>query len=369
MNMDRKVSDKTKVIMLAVMTCVAFSCSDSSSEKEEIMTPDISTVSLSEINGSLEYIELYNSSDAQVSLKGAKIRRWRVNAEGDDKQTLWEGTVEVIAPKSYLCLKYEEGREGTPYYMKRDFSARKNMCIWLQDATNAEVSKYTRGEKSIGWNQIHMQKCEDEGGVAYSISRIGDNWVYGIPTPGLANGKKIADVDQKMLPVVINEIDFDNNKVELYNNSSETVNIVGAELRWGRVDKGVDDNYTVWYAQSRTEIEPHGFLVVDLTNQVNDGAVNLADFRSKNFHLRLRDSSGEGHVDFTGSRYIFDEIKRGRKNSGWGQETLPTAISGNLVRIPDGTGDWESTGTSSLGTTNGTLHTGKTAEDLEIDGY
>ncbi len=368
--MNRRVFDKTGLLACAVLAAFAVSCSEESkSDEDEMLISDLSTVCLSEINGSQDYIELYNSGNARVSLNGAKIRRWRVNDGEDDKQTLWVGTTEVIEPQSYLCLRFEEGKEGTAYYLKRDFSARKNQYIWLQNAAQAEVSKFVRGEKSIGWNQIHMQKCTDKEDVAYSFAMIEDKWVYGIPTPGQANGEKAGDIDQKMFPVVINEIDFVNNRIELYNNSSSVVNIVGAELRWGRVKDSKDDNCTVWSAMSATNIEPQGFLVVNLDNMINDGKVNLADFKDKNFHLRLRDSSGEGHVDFSGSRYVFDEIKRGKKNSGWGEETMPLTISGNLVRVPDGTGDWESTDKSSMGTTNGTLHTGKTASDLEIDGY
>ncbi len=368
--MNRKVFDKTRLFACAVLAAFTVSCGDDSkSDEDGMLVPDISTVCLSEINGSQDYIELYNSGNSKVSLTGAKIRRWRVNDGEDDKQTLWEGTTEVIEPHSYLCLRYEEGKEGTAYYLKRDFSARKNQYIWLQDVSQAEVSKFIRGEKSIGWNQIHMQKCTDTADVAYSFAMIDGAWVYGIPSPGSENGAPIGSIDQKMFPVVINEIDFANNRIELYNNSSTTVNIVGAELRWGRVKDSKDDNCTVWSALTATNIEPHGFLVVNLDNSMNDGKVNLSDFRTRNFHLRLRDSNGDGHKDFTGSRYVFDEIKRGKKNAGWGQDTLTTAILGNLVRVPDGTGDWESTEKPSMGSTNGTLHTGKTALDLEIDGY
>lgn len=369
--MNKKVLDKAVVLMIAAMAGFMVSCSDESDAEKEggILVPDISNVILSEINGSQDYIELYNAGDAQVSLKGAKIRRWRVNEGVDDKQTLWEGTTEVIAPKSYLCLRYEEGMESTAYYLKRDFSSRKNTYIWLQDALQAEVSKFTRGKKKIGWNQMHMQKCDSDTGLVYSFAWIGNRWVYGIPTPGEANGEKVGNIDQKLFPIVINEIDFENNKIELYNVSPDsTVNIVGAELRWSRLnDEGEEDNYTIWYAQTQTVIEPNQFFVVNVMNGINNGEVDLSKCKNINFHLRLRGSSGS--TDFTGSRYVFDEIKRGVKGTGWAQDTLSMAISGNLARIPDGVGEWESTNTSTLGSSNGTLHTGKTTKDLEIDGY
>lgn len=371
--MNRFFLNTSRALMMAATVCfAASSCNDDEAETEA-MAENLDTVVLNEINGSQDYIELYNSGDAQVSLKGAKIRRWRINAGVKDKQTLWEGTTEVIAPKSYLCLKFEEGKEGSAYYLKRDFSARKNTYIWLQDVSQAEISNFKRGQEDIGWNQVHMQKCANDTGLVYSYSRVGKEWVYAIPTPGTANGEKQGDIDQNMFPVVINEIDFAQNKIELYNvSSTRTVNICGAELRWSRLDgKGEEDNCTLWYATGTTNIEPNGFYVVNVDNTVNkqDGDIDLSDCVSVNFRLRLRDSSGDGHVDFTNSRYVFDEIKRGVKGSGWAQDTLSKSISGNLVRVPDGTGDWESTETPSMGSTNGTLHSGKNAIDLEIDGY
>lgn len=337
--------------LLAV--CAAISCSkdDKGPEKENI--PDLSTVSLSEINGAKDFIELYNAGDAAVSLKGAKIRRLRMNDGEEDKQTLWEGTTESIGPKAYLCLRFKEGN------LKKEFSARKNAYFWLQDAAKNTVSEFTRGQKSIGWNQIHMQRCQSAQEEVYSYARIDGKWVYALPTPGEPNGSGVGAIDQTMMPVVINEIDFRNNKVELFNNSEKPINIIGYQLRWGRVNKqGLDDNRTIWAAEEETVIPANGFLVVETDS-------SLCRNTQTNFHLRLRDGS-EAHVDFTGAKYVSDELKRGKKGEGWNLITMTSALVGNMVRVPDGTGDWYMSNTPSLGATNG-MTPGKPAPD--IDGY
>lgn len=350
----------------AMLAFCAISCSKNSDDSisgSKGQVPDLSTVSLSEINGAQDFIELYNSGTQTISLQGAKIRRLRTNAQGEeDKQTLWEGTTETIGPKEYLTLKFTADLSAGS--MKREFSSRKNTYIWLQDASKKTVSSFTRGQKSIGWNQIHMQKCimvdsigNDIKETAYSYVYNNGKWGYAMPTPGQANGTIVADVDQRMLPVVLNEIDLQNSKVELFNNSEQTVNIVGYQVRWSHVKKsGEENNKTIWMADSKLEIPAKGYLVITLD-------MDLSEFVQNNFHLRLRDG---GNPDFTGEKYVCDEIKRGKKGQGWNLETLTTAIVGNLVRIPDGTGDWYLSNTATMGATNGTVK-GKLAPD--VDGY
>lgn len=316
-------------------------------------TTDLSTVSLSEINGAKDFIELYNDGDRTVSLDGAKIRRMRLKDGEDDKQTLWKGTTETIPPKSYLCLWFKEGN------LVKEISARKNLYIWLQDADKNIKSEFKRGQRGNGWNRIHMQRLENENGNVYSYARINGAWCFAVPTPGQDNGTKAGAMDHTMMPVVINEIDFQNNKMELYNNSDKQVNLIGYQVRWGRINsEGLEDNKTIWEAEQQTMIPAGGFLVIETDS------VLCRNIRT-NFHIRLRDGS-ELHTDFTGAKYVSDDIKRGKKGDGWNTDTLTSAIVGTMVRVPDGTGDWFLSNTPTLGATNGTT-AGKPAP--EVNGY
>ena len=344
---------------LLISSCNETETNDENATEEEVekTDPNIALVSLSEIDGAQDYIELYNAGSETVSLRGAKIRRDRVNDATDDKQTLWEGTTETIAAGAYLCLKYEEGKADVAGNLKRDFSSRKNTHIWLQDANKNVISEFTRGQKSIGWNQIHMQRCQKDEDDAYSYSRIGNNWVYAAPTPGETNGPAVADIDQTMMPVVMNEIDFASGSIELYNNCDDPVNVVGLQLRWSRIKDDEGDNRTIWEALTKTIIPAHGYLVVQ-------SEISLSEYSSTNFHLRLRDGA---HNDFCGNNYVWDDFRRGKKGEGWTLVKQSSPIVGSMARVPDGTGDWYIASTPTLGSTNGFSLAGKLVPDA--DGY
>ena len=345
------------ILALCVSGAVVISCSKSgdefNNESGNQSAADLTSVRLNEIDGAEDFIELYNTGTQTVSLEGAKIRRWRVADGIDDEQTLWEGTTETIAAGAYLCLRYDETKVGVAGYLKRDFSSRKNTSIWLQDANETVVSEFSRGTKSVGWNQIHMQRCRNASEVAYSYSFVGTKWVYAESTPASANGSRVGEIDQTMMPVVMNEIDLESGKIELYNASDAEVNLIGFQLRWSRMKDDDADNRTIWEATKKTVIPAKGYLVVE-------SEISLSEYASKNFHLRLRDSS---HQDFMGEKYVWDDFKRGSKGEGWTTVTLTSPIVGSMVRIPDGTGDWYLAGSASLGSTNGTSLSGKLVPD------
>lgn len=325
--------------------------------------PDISGVILSEIDGDTDFIELYNTGTGEVSLEGAKVRRMRVKDGKDDEQTLWEGDAACsIAPGEYLCLRYEEGKEGG-LFLENKISSRKNADIWLQDASKRKVSEFVRGIKGPGWGLVGMPMCVDDGGEAFSFSFVHGSWVYAQPTPGAANAVKASDIDGTMLYVVINEIDMAGGRIELFNNSDKEIDLLGFQLRWSRIKDNAADNKTVWECTRSTKIAAKGFLVLDAAaTGVTALDLSLPKYADKNFHLRLRDNT---RTDFTGEPYVYDDIKRGSKGAGWTLETLSSSITGGMVRIPDGTGEWYLSGKSSIGSSNGASPTGAAVPELD----
>lgn len=95
------------------------------------------------------------------------------------------------------------------------------------DSQMKKVSEFKRGTKGAGWNEVHMQPEEKEYSYTNSLSSADGEWYYAAPTPGSANGTKMGAIDQTMMFVVINEIDFKNSKIELYNCSSEEIDLMG----------------------------------------------------------------------------------------------------------------------------------------------
>lgn len=317
---------------------------------------DLSCVYLSEINGAEDYVEIYNAGQETVSLEGAKIRRMRTLDGADDEQTLWEGTAGItLESGKYLCLKYEEGKENVSTNLKRNLSAKRNMYVWLQDSQKKKVSEFKRGTKGSGWNEVHMQPEEKEYSYTNPFSPADVEWHYAAPTPGTANGTKMGAIDQTMMYVVMNEIDLKNSKIELYNSSTEEIDLMGFQLRWSRINKeGVADNKTIWTSETSLKIPAKGFLVID-------SETDLSPYVQKNLHIRLRDAS---HTDFTGEKLIWDDVKRGAKGSGWTMDDLSSPISGSMARVPDGSGDWFMVSQPTIGSTNGKA-TGETLPDWE----
>ena len=333
-----------------------------SSNNGATQEPSNSKIILNEINGSAvdgrDYIELYNSGTTTENLDDFKIRRYRTKNGMEDDQTLWKGTSGVtLAPGAYLCLYYEGDHDDSktyPYRLQRDFSAKKNTHIWLQDVEEREVDIFERGTKNSGWNNINMQKVENSSGVAYSYSRVNGLWVYANPTPGVVNAAKAGDIDQTMCSVVINEINLSGNYIEIYNMGSVTVDLKNLQLRWSRVKDGYADNQTVYEWTSSRKLNPGEFLAV------TPGKVNLSSYTNKNIHIRLRDGD---KTDFTDEKIVWDDFKRGTEGTNWTTVTLPTTITRSIVRVPDGSGDWY-LGNASKGVTNGTDVSGGLCPDV-----
>ncbi len=356
-----------KKIYCLLFLSVLFSCSKPDTDpvgggdegrpaQEHKPTRDLKNVFLSEINAAEDFVEIYNAGEETVMLEGAKIRRMRTVDGADDEQTLWEGAAGMtLASGKYLCLKYVEGKENVSTNLKRNLSGKRNTYVWLQDSNKKIVSEFRRGEKGTGWNMVHMQPEVDEYSYTAAIPSAKDTWFYSAPTPGSENGAKMGEIDQTMMYVVINEIDLANSRFELYNNSTEEIDLTGFQLRWSRINKdGEADNKTVWAAEDGTKISPKGFLVAE-------SDTDLSSFVQKNLHIRLRDSRNS---DFVGEKLIWDDVKRGNKGGGWTTVDLGTPIVGNMARIPDGGGDWYQTGNPSIGSTNG-ITPGQAVPDWE----
>lgn len=332
------------LVTFAAILCACDKVPQGGSDIPERTEP--SKIIITEIDGAKDMIELYNSGSVTESLDGFKIRRYRTKDGVRDEQTMWTGHSGVtLKPGEYLALYYEEGKDDNKKYprnLQHPFSSKKNLSLWLQDENENKLCSFVRGSESVGWGLVAMQKTEDPAtGEAYSYSNIGGKWSYAVPTPGKANGKSVGNIDLTLCTVAINEIDMDNSKVELYNYGLTPVDLKGFQLRWSRI-KDEADNQTLWEPSVSTVLAPGAFLAVPVK-------VNLAEFKGKNIHLKLRNPNA---FDCAGNKICWDDFKRGVKDAGWTMVTLP-AVTGSLRRVPDGYGLWY-LGSASIGSSNGT---------------
>jgi len=167
----------------------------------------IDGIVLNELSGADKYIELYNTTDAEVSLEGVMLVKYDSSKEGG-KSTTWTGAAGMkIAAKGYVVLESsdlaDEAEGGDPNYayesanhvFKGGLSGKKNVFIELVAADETVLDDFKRGEEGAGWNQVSGFKNDK----THTFSRVPNGtgeWAYADPTKGAANGEKVADIEQ-----------------------------------------------------------------------------------------------------------------------------------------------------------------------------
>ena len=165
----------------------------------------VSGLVLNELSGADKFIELYNTTDAEINLDGCYIVKYDSSKEGG-KSTTWTGKGGIkIAAKGFVVLESsdlaDEAEGGDPNYayesenhiFKGGLSGKKNVFIELYSAKDEKLSEFQRGSEGAGWNQVSGFNNDKK----HTFSRVPDGtgeFVYADPTKGTANGAKVADI-------------------------------------------------------------------------------------------------------------------------------------------------------------------------------
>ena len=168
----------------------------------------VAGVVLNELSGADKFIELYNTTDKEISLEGVYVVKYDSSKDGG-KSTTWTGAKGMtIAAKGYVVLESsdlaDEAEGGDPNYayesanhvFKGGLSGKKNVFIELYNAADEKLSEFKRGEEGAGWNQVSGFNNDKK----HTFSRCPDGtgaWAYADPTKGKANGAKVADIEQE----------------------------------------------------------------------------------------------------------------------------------------------------------------------------
>ena len=167
----------------------------------------VTGIVLNELSGADKFIELYNTTDKELSLEGVYLVKYDSSKDGG-KSTTWTGAAGMkIAAKGYVVLESSDlsdpAEDGDPAYayesanhvFKGGLSGKKNVFIELYSAADEKLSEFKRGEEGAGWNQVSGFNNDKK----HSFSRVPDGtgeFVYADPTKGAANGAKVADIEQ-----------------------------------------------------------------------------------------------------------------------------------------------------------------------------
>lgn len=98
-----------------------------------------------------KFIELYNTTDKELSLKGYKIYK--------DEAECWKAADDLkIAAKSVYAIVGAKG--STPTGFSSGFSAKKNVIVELYGPEDKVIDKFQRGEKGEGWGNQGLDQIE-----------------------------------------------------------------------------------------------------------------------------------------------------------------------------------------------------------------
>ena len=168
----------------------------------------VTGVVLNELSGADKFIELYNTTDKEISLEGLSLVKYDASKDGG-KSTTWTGKAGMkIAAKGYVVLESSDladpAEDGDPNYayesanhvFKGGLSGKKNLKIELVDAQENVLDAFARGEEGAGWNQVSGFNNDKK----HTFSRVPDGtgeWAYADPTKGAANGAKVAEIEMQ----------------------------------------------------------------------------------------------------------------------------------------------------------------------------
>lgn len=195
------------VVAMAMVSCDNSDIQGGGNEGGEEAPETVTGVVLNELSGADKYIELYNTTDAEISLEGMMLVKYDASKDGG-KSTTWTAAAGMkIAAKSYVVLESsdlgDEAEGGDPNYayesanhvFRGGLSGKKNVYIELVAADETVLDEFKRGEEGAGWNEVSGFNNDKK----HTFSRVPDGvgeWAYADPTKGTANGAKVADIEQ-----------------------------------------------------------------------------------------------------------------------------------------------------------------------------
>ena len=166
----------------------------------------VTGIVLNELSGADKFIELYNTTDKEISLEGVYVVKYDSSKDGG-KSTTWTGAKGMtIAAKGYVVLESSDladpAEDGDPNYayesanhvFKGGLSGKKNVFIELYNANDEKLSEFKRGEEGAGWNQVSGFNNNKKNTFSRVPNGTGD-WAYAAPTKGAANGEKTGDLE------------------------------------------------------------------------------------------------------------------------------------------------------------------------------
>ncbi len=245
---------------------------------------DYTGLVINEVDGNGKFVELYNASDATISLAGVQIIK---NEETDAADVWWTGGSAEIAAGDYYTICEEGGDLASDVDEATGnggISPKKNVQFELKEPDDTLIDIFTRSTTL----DLDDDCTPDYGKTTpkYSFARCPDGTgTFGLaePTadaanPFIAAGAIVTNEATSLLTnLVINEVDGNGKFIEIYNNGSEAVSLEGvvivknleADEPWwtgGNVEITAGNYYTI--------CEEGGALAAEVDEATGDGGIS-----------------------------------------------------------------------------------------------
>ena len=296
-----------------------------------------------------KYIELYNLTDAEVSLEGYAIYK-----DEEYDEAAWVGTADLKIPAKgvYLIL----GAKGTTETgFNSGFSSKKSVRMDLFDPSGALIDAFQRGQKEDAWGGQSLDNWKGswsripDGTGDFKMTETmtaGDlNATEGVDDPALVKvdiSQPAPEPEPAGPAVAFNEFygaGEDNEKyIELYNLTDKEVSLAGY-----KIFKDEDYETLAWEGTADLKIPAKGVYLILGAKGTTETGFKTGFSSKKSVRMELFDPENA----------LIDAFQRGQKEDAWGGQSLDN-WKGSWSRIPDGTGDFKMTETMTAGELNAT---------------
>jgi len=160
-------------------------------------TTDYTKLTLNEISGTNKFVEIYNSGEVDIPLAGVKLQRNDGPASGGSEwtgaatDTIPAGAYRIFLFNNYTPATLSDNAAYVGWTVGSGISGGQVLKVAIVDPSGTAVSTFIRGDVPLpAWQDTNVTSSS-----ANSYSRMDDGtWAYAAPTPGAANGTKVADI-------------------------------------------------------------------------------------------------------------------------------------------------------------------------------
>jgi len=156
---------------------------------------DYTKLVLNEVSGNNKFVEIYNSGTVDIPMQGVKLQRNDGPSSGGSE---WVGAaIDSIPAGEYRLILFNSATAGldtNPAYVgwkvSSGISSSQVLKVAIVDPAGNPVDVFIRGDVPLpAWQSTATQDS------THSYSRMDTaTWAYADPTPGAANGSKVADI-------------------------------------------------------------------------------------------------------------------------------------------------------------------------------